>query len=56
MKQRIITHLTENPSYLKKGPIALMAKYGCKEVTIKKILRDLAPIKRDYISSLKTLS
>lgn len=53
MTQRITNTLTEMPSYLKWGNSRLAEKFGCSEVTISKIKKNLSKVKRNYIANLK---
>lgn len=49
-----IAHLTENPSYLKRSASNLSKKYNLKEVTMKRIIKNLSDFKKQYLASLKT--
>jgi hypothetical protein len=52
MIKQITEHLTNCPSYLKKGDEWLAEYFGCGETTIRKIKKNLRMVKRDYIASL----
>jgi hypothetical protein len=50
--KNITAKLTTNPSYMKKGDNWLAAYFDCSPNTIRRIKRELAAVKRQYISSL----
>lgn len=52
MKQTIQNHLVTNPSYFKWGAARLAKKFNCSEKTIRTIVKNLGPIKENYLRSL----
>lgn len=52
MRQRIIQHLTANPSYFKWSDEKLARKYGCSMRTIRSIVRNLDYVKKEYLRNL----